>query len=167
MIKSNKIKVEIDNERNIDTRPSIGVICTYGDQAGLIKRKLKGKFKSYEGFSQNNDNKLVISTVDDFQGDERDIIILSMVRNPIKRTGNYEFIKKFERINVALSRARKLLIVVGNKDFLSNCGVINLPDIDGNKALDRQAYPVYKEIINTIDVYGKILQSDDIIKENR
>lgn len=167
MIKSNKIKVEIDNERNIDTRPSIGVICTYGDQAGLIKRKLKGKFKSYEGFSQNNDNKLVISTVDDFQGDERDIIILSMVRNPIKRTGNYEFIKKFERINVALSRARKLLIVVGNKDFLSNCGVINLPDIDGNKALDRQAYPVYKEIINTIDVYGKILQSDDIIKEDR
>lgn len=167
MIKSNKIKVEIDNERNIDTRPSIGVICTYGDQAGLIKRKLKGKLQSYEGFSQSNDNKLVISTVDDFQGDERDIIILSMVRNPIKRTGNYDFIKKFERINVALSRARKLLIVVGNKDFLSNCGVINLPDIDGNKALDRQAYPVYKEIINTIDVYGKILQSDDIIKEDR
>lgn len=167
MIKSNKIKVEIDNERNIDTRPSIGVICTYGDQAGLIKRKLKGKLQSYEGFSQSNDNKLVISTVDDFQGDERDIIILSMVRNPIKRTGNYDFIKKFERINVALSRARKLLIVVGNKDFLSNCGVINLPDIDGNKALDRQTYPVYKEIINTIDVYGKILQSDDIIKEDR
>ncbi|MCI6573384.1 MAG: AAA domain-containing protein [Firmicutes bacterium] len=167
MIKSNKIKVEIDNERNIDTRPSIGVICTYGDQAGLIKRKLKGKLQSYEGFSQSNDNKLAISTVDDFQGDERDIIILSMVRNPIKRTGNYDFIKKFERINVALSRARKLLIVVGNKDFLSNCGVINLPDIDGNKALDRQAYPVYKEIINTIDVYGKILQSDDIIKEDR
>ena len=108
-----------------------------------------------------------VKNIETVQGDERDIIILSMVRNPIKRTGNYEFIKKFERINVALSRARKLLIVVGNKDFLSNCGVINLPDIDGNKALDRQAYPVYKEIINTIDVYGKILQSDDIIKEDR
>lgn len=167
MIESNKLKVVVDKERHIDTRPSIGVICTYGDQAGLIKRKLRTKIKSFNGFNQLNDSKLIISTVDDFQGDERDIIIVSMVRNPIKRTGNYDFIKKFERINVALSRARKLLIVVGNEDFLSNCGVINLPDIDGNKAFDRHAYPIYREIINTINVYGKILQADDIIKEEK
>ena len=167
MIESDKLKVVVNKERHIDTRPSIGVICTYGDQARLIIRKLRAKIKSFKGFNQLNDSRLIISTVDDFQGDERDIIIVSMVRNPIKRTGNYDFIKKFERINVALSRARKLLIVVGNEDFLSNCGVIDLPDIDGNKALDRHAYPIYREIINTINVYGKILQADDIIKEEK
>ena len=63
----------------------------------------------YEGLSEKQDERLIISTVDDFQGDERDVIILSMVRNPANaEKANAEFIKKFERINVALSRARKL-----------------------------------------------------------
>lgn len=156
-------KIRWDKERYIDERLSIGVICTYGDQASLIKKKRK--YQQFNGFSGKQDEKLIISTVDDFQGDERDIIIVSMVRNPAQgKKHDAEFIKKFERINVALSRARKLLIIVGSKQFLSEQS-IDLPDLEGRKELDKQNFHVYKEIIDTIYFRGKVLTASDILGE--
>ena len=158
-----KGKIRVDKERQIDERPSVGVICTYGDQAGLIKKRRKGN--QYRGFSQKDDEKLIISTVDDFQGDERDIILVSMVRNPRDHRFNAEFVKQFERINVAFSRARKLLIIVGAKKFLSE-QKIDLPDLSGNHALDKTNYPVYQKIIDTIGLRGRLLIAEDVIGEN-
>ncbi|MCH5142670.1 MAG: AAA family ATPase [Clostridiales bacterium] len=160
LVKAGKLK--FDKDKKIDERPSMGVICTYGDQAGHIK-KMRGRAQ-FTGFSQKQDERLIISTVDDFQGDERDIIIVSMVRNPAPgKRYDAEFIKKFERINVALSRARKLLIIVGSKRFLSEAGVIDLPDLEGKKALDKVNFHVYKEIIDTIYFRGRVLTASDII----
>ena len=160
LLKNGKIKVS--KEKKIDERPSVGVICTYGDQAGLIKKKIK--YAQFANFSAKQDERLIISTVDDFQGDERDIIIVSMVRNPAHYDrANADFIKKFERINVALSRARKMLIIVGSKKFLSEKGIIDLPDMTGNKALDKLNFPVYKEIIDTIAMRGRLIPARDII----
>lgn len=153
-------RIVIDREHRVDERPSVGVICTYGDQAGLIKKRRRGK--QYNGFSGKDDQKLVISTVDDFQGDERDVIIVSMVRNPKDHRFNAEFVKQFERINVAFSRARKLLIIVGAKKFLSE-QTIELPDLSGNHALDKHNFPVYREIIDTINYRGRLLTANDII----
>lgn len=84
----------------------IGIITFYSAQSREIKKKYKGK--NYR-----------IDVVDRFQGMERNIIIVSTVRsNPKKNIG---FAKEIERINVAFSRARRLLIVVGNKrQFESN-----------------------------------------------
>lgn len=158
-----KGKIRVDKERQIDERPSVGVICTYGDQAGLIKKRRKGI--QYKGFSQKDDEKLIISTVDDFQGDERDIILVSMVRNPRDHRFNAEFVKQFERINVAFSRARKLLIIVGAKKFLSE-QKIDLPDLSGNHALDKTNYPVYQKIIDTIGLRGRLLTAEDVIGDN-
>lgn len=158
-----KGKIRLDKERQIDERPSVGVICTYGDQASLIKKRRKGN--QYKGFSQKDDEKLIISTVDDFQGDERDIILVSMVRNPRDHRFNAEFVKQFERINVAFSRARKLLIIVGAKKFLSE-QKIDLPDLSGNHALDKTNYPVYQKIIDTIGLRGRLLTAEDVIGEN-
>ena len=153
----------VRTENRDDERPSVGVICTYGDQARRIQRKRKGQ--RFDGFSEKQDEKLVISTVGDFQGDERDVIILSMVRNPVSDRYNAEFIKKFERINVALSRARKLLIVVGSRNFLTTAGIIDLPDLSGKHSRDRLNYPVYREIIDTINFRGKILTANQILGE--
>ena len=150
-------------EKNCDERKSIGVICTYSDQAKQIKNKIKGE--KFENFSKKREERLIINTVDDFQGDERDIIILSMVRNP-KGRHNREFIDQFERINVALSRARCMLIIVGSQNFLSKTS-IDLPDINGHKELDRKSFPIYKEIIKTIQMKGRILQAEDIIEEEK
>lgn len=84
----------------------IGIITFYSAQNREIKKKYKGK--NYR-----------MDVVDRFQGMERNIIIVSTVRsNPKKNIG---FAKEIERINVAFSRARRLLIVVGNKrQFESN-----------------------------------------------
>ncbi len=55
-----------------------------------------------------------MKSVDDFQGDERDVILLSLVR-----TKSSSFISDFRRINVAMSRARRLLVIIGNADVLA------------------------------------------------
>lgn len=158
-----KGKIQVNKERRIDERPSVGVICTYRDQARLISKRRKGQ--QYKGFSQKADERLIVNTVDDFQGDERDIILVSMVRNPRDHRFNADFVKQYQRINVALSRARKILIIVGSKKFLSE-QTIDLPDLSGNHQLDKHSYPVYQQIIDTIGFRGRILRAEDIIGEN-
>ncbi|MDY0214816.1 MAG: AAA domain-containing protein [Bacilli bacterium] len=157
----------VNKNLRIDERMSIGVICTYGDQAQLIKQKRKSnKLTNFKSFNEKSDSKLIVSTVDDFQGDERDIIIVSMVRNP-KEPGksNPGFITAYQRINVAFSRARRLLIIVGNKDYLTKKGVIDLPDVMGDINHDQKNFRVYEKVIDTIRTYGKLIDDVDIIKE--
>jgi superfamily I DNA and/or RNA helicase len=60
-----------------------------------------------------------ISTIDNFQGEEADIVVLSLVRNNDK--GSIGFMKEPERVNVMLSRARCGLIMLGSKRCLENC----------------------------------------------
>lgn len=82
----------------------IGVITFYGAQAGELN-----KMQRAGDFGEGN---FRIDVVDNFQGMERNIVIVSTVRT--ERIG---FAKEIERINVAFSRAKRLLIVVGDKDF--------------------------------------------------
>ena len=58
-------------------------------------------------------------TVDKFQGMEMDVIILSFVRNHLQPDGNIGFLKDYRRLNVALSRARELLMIVGSVDMFT------------------------------------------------
>jgi superfamily I DNA and/or RNA helicase len=162
-----KNKFKFDKDSGIDERMSMGVICTYKDQVKLIKKKLPKN--TLKNICELTEERFIISTVDDFQGDERDIIFVSMVRNPEpKKRKSYqaEFIRKFERINVALSRARRMLVIVGSKDFLSEA-VIDLPDMGGNRDLDIKAYPIFREIINTIYTHGMVHKAVDIIREDK
>ena len=151
-------------EGKIAEKLSAGVICTYGLQAGIIKKRLKrNKLKN---FSENSSERLVIDTVDNFQGDERDIIIVSMVRSPKGNKKVSDFIKQFERINVAFSRARRLLIILGNKDFLSTKCCIDLPDMYGDSKKDKKDYLVYNDIIKAIEQNGKVLDASDVLGGN-
>ena len=153
-----------EHPRDETNKLSIGIICTYGDQARRIKELMR-KVKT-DAFKGDNE-RLIVSTVDDFQGDERDIIILSTVRNPEKpERSNPGFILAYQRINVALSRARRMLIVVGNKKYLETKGVIDLPDVNGDPSRDQKNFRVYEEIIDTIEQYGKCIDDVDVL-ENR
>lgn len=157
--------IDKDDGEN-DKRMSVGVICTYSDQSKLIRNKIgkKNMKNGFRAFNKEFENRFIVSSVDDFQGDERDIIILSMVANPKnKNRKQSDFLKQFERINVAMSRARRLLIIVGNRGYLSSGGRIDLPDIDDNKKVNYN-YPVYKEIIDTIETKGRIIQGDSIVR---
>ncbi len=90
----------------------------------------------------------MVKTVDDFQGDERDIIILSMVR-----TRKSPFISDFHRINVAVSRARRLLVIVGNRAALERINV----------RMDGRSVPVYRDMISMIERKGRVLRMEDIM----
>jgi hypothetical protein len=87
---------------------SIGVITTYADQRDLLRRRLSHINKGVRT--------VMIDTVDSFEGRECDIVIVSMVRS--NGYGEIGFLKKEQRINVALSRARRLLIMVGDTSTL-------------------------------------------------
>jgi superfamily I DNA and/or RNA helicase len=162
------MQTKVNPERGQDERMSVGVITTYGDQAKRIKQIIfpRGR-KAYQfiSFNERADSKLIISTVDDFQGDERDIIMLSMVRNPKTTGSNPGFINAYQRINVALSRARRLLIIVGNKNYLQKKGVIELPNIDGIKDKDQKQFRIYENIIRTIETNnrGRVFSSTEIL----
>ena len=148
---------------------SIGVICTYGDQARRIKEIIKSEKVKTDAFKTDVE-KMIVSTVDDFQGDERDIIILSTVRNPEDpRRSNPGFILAYQRINVALSRARRMLIIVGNRNYLESKGVIDLPDVYGRPGMDQRGFRVYEEILSTIERYGKVIDDTDVVsgRENK
>ncbi|XP_042209329.1 uncharacterized protein LOC121857375 isoform X2 [Homarus americanus] len=96
-------------------KQKIGIITPYQRQKILLEGEL-AKF-----FGRMN---IVINTIDAFQGQERDIIILSFVR--ANSTANIGFLSHRQRLNVALTRARKCCYIVtslssfsGNQDWLS------------------------------------------------
>ena len=95
-------------------------------------------------------NKSKISSVDEFQGTEEDIIIVNLVRNNRNKNAG-DFVKKFERINVALSRARRMLIIVGAREFFSSLQV-ELENLDDSTI--KKVRRLYKEIYNRVE--GKI-----------
>jgi ATP-dependent RNA/DNA helicase IGHMBP2 len=85
---------------------SIGVIAPYSAQVTYLKDKL------------NDLENIQVSTVDGFQGQEKDIILISCVRSNAE--GEIGFLKDMRRLNVALTRARKKLIVVGDSATLAS-----------------------------------------------
>lgn len=89
----------------------LGVITFYGAQTSELKRRLLDRPE--ERMFRNL--KLRIGTVDRFQGMERAVVIVSLVRNNTR--GDIGFAKEPERINVAFSRAQELLVIVGSKEL--------------------------------------------------
>lgn len=97
----------------------IGVIAGYRGQVQLLKDKIKNS--DYTNFSVKKGNKvkslIEINTVDKFQGAERDIIIYDIVRSD-KGKSIIGFLQDYRRINVAFSRAKRLLIIVGDSEYI-------------------------------------------------
>jgi hypothetical protein len=90
---------------------SIGIIAPYKEQLEAIRQAIheEGSFP-FKG-------QLSVNTVDSFQGQERDIILISMTRsNPDSRIG---FLSEIRRMNVAMTRARKKLVIIGDSSTLA------------------------------------------------
>ncbi len=88
------------------TEGSIGIITPYSAQKRLIQEHL-GRIQ--QGL------KVDVNTVDGFQGDERDIIILSFTRTHVS-----QFLREFRRLNVAITRPKFCLIILGSPGLISN-----------------------------------------------
>ncbi|XP_057430060.1 uncharacterized protein LOC130723122 [Lotus japonicus] len=97
---------------------SVGVISPYKAQVDAIQDALRKRI----GGDVGNNFSVKVSTVDGFQGGEEDVIILSTVR--YNTMGYVGFISNAQRTNVALTRARYCLWVVGNGETLMNSGSV-------------------------------------------
>ncbi|GKV68174.1 hypothetical protein NCCP2716_06720 [Sporosarcina sp. NCCP-2716] len=89
------------------TKKKVGVISFYGEQVKRIDRLLQEDI-------QPEHLEFRTGSVDKFQGMEMDIIIVSFVRNHGEPSGDIGFAKDYRRLNVALSRAKELLVIVGS-----------------------------------------------------
>ena len=135
----------LKNEDKRRQEQEIGIISFYFHQLKKLREVTK--------YAKNSlDIPVRLKTVDKFQGMERNIIIVSTVRsNKILQGGHVRpnrdigFAKAPERLNVALSRARRLLVVVGNLDFF-----YNYKDKNGNT--------IYRNAIDMIKKNGKIIK---------
>ncbi|CAI4045408.1 hypothetical protein N7582_003514 [Saccharomyces uvarum] len=106
------VKEHIENLRSLNVpQESIGVISPYNAQVSHLKKQIHDELKLTD---------IEISTVDGFQGREKDVIILSLVRSNEKF--EVGFLKEERRLNVAMTRPRRQLVVVGNIEALQRCG---------------------------------------------
>ena len=97
---------------NLQFKKSVGVISFYGEQVKRIDRLIQQELMPQHLHCRTG-------SVDKFQGMEMDIIILSFVRNHKDKSGDIGFARDYRRLNVALSRARELLIIVGSAEMFA------------------------------------------------
>ena len=102
----------IGKQRILDERIDVGIISPYRAQVQLLRRLIKKRefFKPYRHL-------ISVNTVDGFQGQERDVIILSLVRS--NDEGQIGFLRDLRRMNVAITRARMKLIILGSVSTLT------------------------------------------------
>lgn len=92
-----------------DERLEVAVISGYGEQARRLQRDLRPNDSKWSHL------RLHVHPVDSFQGQERDVVIYSVTRS--NRDGQLGFLRSERRINVALSRAKDALVIVGDDKF--------------------------------------------------
>ena len=101
----------IGRERILDERLDVGLISPYRAQVQLLRQLLRKRefFKPFRRL-------IAVNTVDGFQGQERDIIVISLVRS--NEEGQIGFLRDLRRMNVAITRARMKVIILGNRHTL-------------------------------------------------
>ena len=102
----------IGKQRILDDRIDVGIISPYRAQVQYLKRLIKKRafFKPFRHL-------ISINTVDGFQGQERDVILISLVR--ANEAGQIGFLRDLRRMNVAMTRARMKLFILGDAPTLT------------------------------------------------
>ncbi len=122
---------KIGKERILDEKIDFGLISPYKAQIQYIRSLIKkdGYFKPFKKL-------ITVHTVDGFQGQERDVIVISLVRS--NNEGQIGFLQDLRRMNVAITRARMKLIILGNASTLTK-------------------HSFYKQLYDYIKKKGKII----------
>lgn len=103
---------KIGKQRILNESIDVGVISPYRAQVQYLRKLIRKRkfFKPYRHL-------ITVNTVDGFQGQERDVILISMVR--ANDEGQIGFLKDLRRMNVAITRARMKLIILGNAETMT------------------------------------------------
>ncbi|MBX0315256.1 DEAD/DEAH box helicase [Planococcus glaciei] len=114
-----------------DELKSVGVISFYGEQVKRLQRMIDQELRLPHLTIRTG-------TVDRFQGSEMEVILLSMVRNNGNSHGDIGFAKDYRRLNVALSRAKQLLVLVGSSDMFTQ------------RAKKNETKQMYRHVLETV-----------------
>ena len=101
----------IGRERILQERIDVGIISPYRAQVQLLRQMLK-RTEFFKPFRRL----ITVNTVDGFQGQERDVIVISLVRS--NDEGQIGFLRDLRRMNVAITRARMKVIILGDRRTL-------------------------------------------------
>ncbi|KAJ1272597.1 hypothetical protein BS78_06G215000 [Paspalum vaginatum] len=145
---------------------SIGVVSPYSSQVAAIKDKLGKKYDTCDGFHVR------VKSIDGFQGEEDDIIILSTVRSNAK--GVVGFLSDNQRTNVALTRARHCLWILGNANTLCKSGTVwadLLADAQRRKCVfnatnDTAMFKLILHVKHELDELDDLLNTDSAVFSN-
>lgn len=104
---------KIGKQRILEESIDVGIISPYRAQVQLLRKELRKHefFRPYRHL-------LTVNTVDGFQGQERDIILISLVRS--NDGGDIGFLRDLRRMNVAITRARMKLIILGSSETMTS-----------------------------------------------
>ena len=103
---------KISKQRVLEESIDVGIISPYRAQVQYLKKLIK-KYEFFKPYRRL----ISVNTVDGFQGQERDVILISLVRS--NDEGQIGFLKDLRRMNVAMTRARMKLIILGNKETMT------------------------------------------------
>lgn len=117
--------IKIGKDRILYERVDVGIISPYRGQVSLLRRMLRR-----DSYWKPFRHLITINTIDGFQGQERDVIVISMVRN--NDEGDVGFLRDLRRMNVAITRARMKILLIGNRATLSH-------------------YPFYRRLLRYVD----------------
>ena len=103
---------KIGKQRVLNDSIDVGIISPYRAQVQYLKKLIK-KYDFFKPYRRL----ISVNTVDGFQGQERDVVLISLVRS--NDEGQIGFLRDLRRMNVAMTRARMKLIILGNKDTMT------------------------------------------------
>lgn len=127
------------------------VIVPYRAQVALVTEKIAARIRNIDVVRHG------VGTVDSFQGGERDVILYGFTRSNSR--GDVGFLKELRRINVALSRVRRQLVMVGDPTTL---GQARDPGFKELAHALRRHLDTHGEIVNCRDVFARAKQLNDI-----
>ncbi len=104
---------ELKTHFSVENFPTIAIISPYKQQINILKEQLEHSPDLQEYLS-----KISVNTIDSFQGQERDIVYISLTRSNAE--GAIGFLSDIRRMNVAMTRARKKLVVIGDSATLAS-----------------------------------------------
>ncbi|MCQ2191536.1 MAG: AAA domain-containing protein [Paludibacteraceae bacterium] len=117
-------------KRILDERIDFGLISPYKNQVQRLRQLVK-----HSAALKPIKRAITVNTIDGFQGQERDVVLISLVR--ANEEGNIGFLRELRRMNVAMTRAKMKLIIVGAADTLTR-------------------HPFYKKLYEYVEQDGKI-----------
>ena len=119
---------------------SVGVVTPFRQQANRLRDALfESDTPFYDALTRAG---LHVDTAHGFQGDERDVMLFSLCAGPDMPRGSKSFLRESANLfNVAVSRARSVMHVVGNRDWAKQCGISHVEKLAGKDNISHPTAP--------------------------